>query len=119
MWVVLNRCFCPPYSTLRILSSLCQAYLTFIPQTNKVVRDFRDAVAVVIANGAGADFWLGIKHLLTKLFQLSVVTMIEQVPSQLLRTLQRAETAVSPIAVSLPLAQKVDFALVAHQLLHI
>lgn len=109
-----KMCLCCLYNTLCILDGLCQAYLTFVPKTNKIVWDFRDVVAVVVANGAGADFWLGIKHLLTKLLQLRVVTVKEQMPSQLFRTLHRTESTVSPKTVSLPLAQRVEFALVVY-----
>lgn len=69
------------YNTLCILCRLCQAYLTFVPKADKIVWDFRDVVAIVVTNGACAIFRLGIKHLLTKLLQLSMVTMKEQMPS--------------------------------------
>lgn len=68
------------YITLCILCGLCQAYLTFVPKADKIVWDFRD-VAIVVTNGACAIFRLGIKHLLTKLLQLSMVTVKEQMAS--------------------------------------
>lgn len=93
-------------------SALCQAYLAVIPKADKIVWDFRDVVATVVTNGACANFRLGIKHLLTKLLQLSVVTVKEQMPSQLFGTLHRIETTVSPETVTLPLAQNVESALI-------
>lgn len=89
-----------------------QAYLAFIPKADKIVWDFRDVVAIVVPNRACANFRLGIKHLLTKLLQLSVVTVKEQMPSQLFGTLHRTETTVSPETVTLPLAQNVESALI-------
>lgn len=84
----------------------CQLYLTFLPKADKIVWDFRDDVAVLVADGAAADFWLGIEHLLAQLLQLSVVTVKEQVSSQLFGTLHRTETTVSPETVSLRWAQE-------------
>ena len=82
------------------------AYLTFIPKADKIIWDFRDVVAVVVANGAAAQLWLGVQHLLTQLLQLRVVTVKKDMSSQLFRSLHRTETTVSPKTVSLPLAQK-------------
>lgn len=83
-----------------------QAYLTLSPQANKVLRDLGDDVAVVVAQGAAADFWVCGEDLLAELLQLGVVTVEEEVPLQLFGTLHRAETTVPPEAGSLPFAQK-------------
>ena len=89
-------------------------YLTFFPKADEVLGDFRDDVAVGVSYGAGANVWLGVKHLLTKLLQLRVVTVKEQMPSQLFRTLHRAETTVSPQAVSVSLVKRVCFGYIFH-----
>lgn len=81
-------------------------YLTFLPEADEIVWDFGDDVAVVVANGAAANLWLAIEHLLAQLLQLGVVTVKEQMSSQLLRTLHRAEPTVSPQTVPFPLARK-------------
>lgn len=98
--------------TQRMKSSrLCQLcaredYLTFVPKADKIVRDFWDGVAVVVADGAGAQLRLGVKHVLTQLLQLRMVTVKEQMSPQLFRTLQRTETTVSPKTVPLRFEQK-------------
>lgn len=61
--------------------------LTLSPKANKIFWDLRDDVAVVVTEGAAADFWVCSKHLLTELLQLGMVTVKEQVPLQLFRTL--------------------------------
>lgn len=81
-------------------------YLTFLPQADKIVLDFRDDVAVVVTNGAAADIWLGVQHLLTQLLQLGVVTVKVHVSAELLRTLHGAEATVSPQTVFLPLEEE-------------
>ncbi len=60
------------------MDGLCQTYITIIPKTDKIVWDFGDVVADVVADGAGAYFWLGVEHLLTQVLELSVVTVKEQ-----------------------------------------
>lgn len=75
--------------------------LTFLPEADKIVWNFRDDVAVVVADGAAANLRLGVKHLLTQLLQLSMVTVKEEMSSHLFRALHRAETAVFPETVSL------------------
>lgn len=89
-------------------NTLHQTYLTFIPKTNKIFWDLRDDVPVVVTNGAGADFWLCVKHLLAELLQLGVVTVKEQVSSQLFGTLHGAETTLPPKTASLSLTQKAE-----------
>lgn len=87
-------------------SALRQAHLTLSPEANKVLRNLGDDVAVVVTQGAAADFWVCSEHLLTQLLQLGMVTVEEQVPLQLFGTLHRAETTVPPKAGSLPFTQK-------------
>lgn len=84
------------YKTRVLHSLLHQAYLTLSPKANKIFWDLRDDVAVVVTEGAAADFWVCSKHLLTELLQLGMVTVKEQVPLQLFRTLHWAETALLP-----------------------
>lgn len=83
-----------------------KANLTISPEAHKVLGDLGDDVAVVVAKGATADLRVCVEHLLTQLLQLGVVTVEEQVPLQLLGTLDRAEPTVPPKAGSLSCTQK-------------
>lgn len=44
-----------------------QTYFTFLPKADKIIWDFRDDVAIVVGDGAVADFWMGTEYLLTQL----------------------------------------------------
>lgn len=77
------------------------SYVTFLPEADKVVWKFGDDVAVVLSDGAIANFRLSIEDLLTHLLQLCVVTVKEDVPPQLSGSLHGAEATVSPQTVPL------------------
>jgi hypothetical protein len=67
-----------------------------VPLADEVVCDVRHDVAVVEANGAGADAGLGLEYPLTPLLQLGVVTVEIDVALKLLGTLHRAEPTIFP-----------------------
>lgn len=79
----------------------CGPYLTFFPQADKIVRDFWDDVAAVVAYGAATKFWLGVQDLLTQLFHLGVVAVEQEVASQLFEAVHGAKPTVFPQTVSL------------------
>lgn len=97
----------PQFYILELILRLSYvAYLTFLPKANKIVWYFRDDVAALVSDRAGAKLRLGIEHMLTHLLQFGVVTMKEQVPSELFRTFHRAETTISPETAPLPWPQE-------------
>lgn len=91
-----------PYKVVGVLEIQVESYLTFFPKADEIVRNLWDDVAVVVSDGAAAQFWLGVQDLLAQLLQLSVVTVEQQVASQLLGAIHGAETTLCPEAVSLP-----------------
>lgn len=77
--------------------SVCRSHLTFLPQTEEVIGDVWDDVAVVVGDGAAAQLRrLSIQDLLTQLLQLGVVTVEQEVSSKFFKPINRAETTVSP-----------------------
>lgn len=78
-----------------------QSHLTFFPETDEIVGDVWDDVAVVVGDGAGAQLRLSIEDLLTQLLQLGVVTVKQEMSTKFFKPINRAETTVPPQTVPL------------------